>query len=131
MGNFNSIKKMNFEDMQTAIKRNYLIINTLSTDLQGCLIHNTLHASLEEEKINHYILAAKDIPIIIYGKNAVDEKVVIKYKQLISFGFKNIYIYPGGMFEWLLLQDIYGKEEFPTTNPEKDILKYKSTTLIN
>jgi hypothetical protein len=100
-------------------------------DLQGCLILNTLHASLEEEKINQCIQAGKDIPIVIYGKNTNDEKVIVKYKQLIQFGFKNIYVYLGGMFEWLILQDIYGMEEFPTTCIEKDILKYKSTTLIN
>ena len=29
------------------------------------------------------------------------------------------------MFEWLLLQDIYGDDEFPTTTKELDILKYK------
>ena len=29
------------------------------------------------------------------------------------------------MFEWLLLQDIYGTKEFPTTKKELEILKYK------
>ena len=33
--------------------------------------------------------------------------------------------YPGGVFEWLLLQDIYGNDNFPTTKKELDILKYK------
>jgi hypothetical protein len=131
MGNLNSVRKINFEDMQTAIKRNYLIINTMPPDLQGCLIHGTIHASLEEEKINQCIHDGKDIPIIIYGKNTNDEKVIVKYKQLVSFGFKKICVYLGGMFEWLLLQDIYGVEEFPTTQCEKDILKYKSIGLIN
>lgn len=130
MGNLYSVRKMNFEDMQTAIKRDYLIINTMTPDLQTCLIHNTLHASLEEEKINRCIQDGKDIHIIIYGKNTADEKVIVKYKQLVSFGFKNIYVYLGGMFEWLLLQDIYGKEEFPTTFAEKDILKYKPSKLM-
>jgi len=131
MGNLNSVRKINFEDMQIAIKRNYIIINTMSIDLQGCLIQNTLHASLEEEKINQCIQAGKDASIVIYGKNTADEKVINKYKQLVSFGFKNIYVYLGGMFEWLILQDIYGMEEFPTTTIEKDILKYKSVNLIN
>jgi hypothetical protein len=34
-------------------------------------------------------------------------------------------MYLGGMFEWMLLQDIYGKEDFPTTEEELDILKFK------
>ena len=29
------------------------------------------------------------------------------------------------MFEWLLLQDIYGYDNFPTTIKELDILKYR------
>ena len=31
----------------------------------------------------------------------------------------------GGIFEWLLLQDIYGDDQFKTTSRELDILKYK------
>ena len=37
----------------------------------------------------------------------------------------NVYLYAGGLFEWLHLQDIYGKQEFPTTTYILDILKYK------
>ena len=43
-----------------------------------------------------------------------------------NLGFQTVYLYVGGMFEWLCLQDIYGNEEFPTTTRELDILKYKS-----
>jgi hypothetical protein len=46
-------------------------------------------------------------------------------------GFVNVYLYPGGLFEWLLLQDIYGDDEFPTTIKELDILKYKPDNIIN
>ena len=52
-----------------------------------------------------------------------------------SLGFYNVYLYNGGLFEWLLLQDIYGFDEFPTTKKELDILKYKPksgfTLLLN
>jgi hypothetical protein len=34
-------------------------------------------------------------------------------------------VYFGGMFEWLLLQDVYGSDSFPTTSKEIDILKFK------
>ena len=57
--------------------------------------------------------------------NNNDESVIKKYKQLVSLGFENTYIYLGGMFEWLLLQDIYGNDNFPTTSRELDIMKYK------
>ena len=48
-----------------------------------------------------------------------------KCKQITNLGFKYVYLYCGGLFEWLLLQEIYGREEFPTTNYTLDILKYK------
>jgi hypothetical protein len=63
--------------------------------------------------------------IVIYGLNASDETIVTKYNQLTSLGFYNVYVYPGGLFEWLLLQDIYGFDTFQTTKKELDILKYK------
>ena len=58
--------------------------------------------------------------------NASDITVYEKYSQLIELGFVNVYVYPGGMFEWLLLQDIYSDELFKTTTKELDILKFKS-----
>ena len=54
-----------------------------------------------------------------------------KYNQLINLGFANVYIYPGGLFEWLLLQDVYGKDSFPTNIIEIDILKFKGKSIFN
>ena len=100
---------------------------------QKCLINGTICASKEEEHVNNFIASKKyDIHIVIYGKNAYDEdKLLKKYYQLKQLGFKNLYIYIGGMFEWLLLQDIYGNEEFPTSCKENDIMKYKPSSNIN
>jgi hypothetical protein len=133
MGNTQSIKKINYEDMQTIIKNPevYLIINTLLPGEQQCLIVNTTLASDEEIIINKFMKENKGIRIIIYGKNCNDENVNKKYQQLLSLGFYNIFVYFGGMFEWLLLQDIYGKDLFPTTKKELDLLKYKSNQLLN
>ena len=41
-----------------------------------------------------------------------------------DLGFRDISIYCGGLFEWLLLQDVYGRSEFPTIG-NADILSYK------
>jgi hypothetical protein len=133
MGNTLTMKKINYEDMQTVIKNPevYLIINTLSPNDQKCLIANTTVAEEEELLINKYLKENKSIRIIVYGKNCNDESIQKKYQQLISLGFYNIYIYVGGMFEWLLMQDIYGKDLFPTTKRELDILKYKPNQLLN
>jgi hypothetical protein len=133
MGNTQSIKKINFEDMQTVIKNPeiYLIINTLSSSEQQCLIVNTTVADQEELIINKFMKENKNIRIIIYGKNCNDDNTNKKYQQLLSLGFYNLFIYTGGMFEWLLLQDIYGKDMFPTTKKELDLLKYKPNQLLS
>lgn len=133
MGNITpSIKKINFEDMQYIIRTSeFLIINTLDTALQSCLIKNTISAHEETDILNSLLKKNTEINIVLYGMNACDERIVIKYNQLLKLGFCNVLIYPGGLFEWLLLQDIYGEEYFPTTEEQLDILKYKGKCLIN
>jgi rhodanese-related sulfurtransferase len=127
MGNAQTREKINFEDMQNVCKHPeiYLIINTLPIGEQDCLILGSLQASQEETVINEYILKNKGIQIILYGKNSHDETIYKKYQQLIRLGFRNVYIYTGGLFEWLMLQDIFGFEDFPTTRKELDFIKYR------
>ena len=129
MGNINSInsiKKYNFEDMQSIIKnKKTIIINTLPENNQSCLIIGTINILDEVRILNDCLNNKQEKDIILYGKNSNDEKIFIKYKQLTDLGFKNVYIYTGGMFEWLLLQEIYGEENFSTSTKELDILKYK------
>jgi len=129
MGNTQSINKTNFEDIQQLLStksEQYLLINTLKLEEQDCLILTTMPYNKEEHVINDYIKNInKNIKIIIYGKNCNDDTPIQKYKQLYLLGFYNIHIYIGGLFEWLLLQDIYGSSEFPTTSKQLDLLKYK------
>lgn len=135
MGNSQSSTiKINYEDVQFILNNpeGHLIINTLSTSEQNCLIVNTININNEESIINTCIKrGVKDIKIVIYGKNSNDDKLFNKYNQLTSLGFYNVYIYTGGLFEWLMLQDIYGEKEFPTTKKEMDILKYKPNKVLN
>ena len=133
MGNVQRTQKVNYEDIQMLINNkppNMLLINTLGLHEQNCLIPNTVNVNIEEKIINDNIKNS-NIKIILYGKNNSDKSVEDKYLKLQGLGFTNIYIYPGGMFEWLLLQDIYG-ENFRTTSKELDILKYKpKSTFLN
>jgi HKD family nuclease len=135
MGNNQQKQKVNFEDVQFVIKNadNHLLINTMLDNLQNCLIVNTMPIDKEELIINKLLNNGdnKNIKIIIYGKNSNDETPIKKYEQLLDLGFSNIYIYTGGLFEWLLLQDIYGSELFPTTSKQNDLLKYKSQKMLN
>jgi hypothetical protein len=109
-----------------AIQQKHIIINTLSNGEQDNLIKNTIDCKTEESLFND-LIASYDFskPILIYGKNATDLSADNKCAQLQKLGFKNIMLYKGGLFEWMLLQDIYGITEFPTTKTTLDILIYK------
>ena len=126
-------KCIGFEDIKKVITDidNYVLINTLKNDNQDILIKNTLSIEKEESIINEIISNYKvpDKPVIIYGKNCCDLTVNKKFDQLVNLGLKDIYIYYGGLFEWLLLQDIYGEDEFPTSSKILDILKYKGKAI--
>ena len=130
MGNAPSSIKINYEDVSYAIKNkeNYLLINTLSANEQECLLPNTVDIKKEEILLNDLMAKYnKDVNIILYGKNQNDDSIYAKEKQLTSLGFSNVYIYTGGLFEWLMLQDIFGEDEFPTTSKVLDFLIYKPT----
>ena len=101
--------------------------------MQHCLIKSTLSIENETTILNQIIENNNfnEVNIILYGLNSVDNSVELKYKQLIDLGFPKVYIYSGGMFEWLLMQDIYSKDNFPTTSYDLDILKYKPRSVLN
>ena len=127
-----SAGQINFEDMQSIIsttKKSVIIISTLKLDYQKCIIRGTVPADQEEARINDILSgedsAGESIMIIVYGKNSTDGTVREKYEQLLKHGIDRICVYTGGMFEWLLLQDIYGADLFPTTGTELDILRYR------
>ena len=127
MGNGNSLPLCDFEELQTKIKdkESFILINTLHNDCQHCLIQGTINAHEEEYKINSILKSKKKTNIIVYGKNYKDHNIEKKYNQLKQFGIFNIKLYLGGIFEWLLLQEIYGSTLFPTQGYESDLLKYK------
>ena len=138
-----SKNKINYEDVQHACKntfnnknnngKKYAIINTMDKNWQSCLIQNTIAIQEEEEIINSILndKFSKNITIIIYGTNSNDESIYSKYDQLVKLGITKVFIYTGGMFEWLLLQDVYGRDLFPTTSSELDIIKYKPRKQLN
>lgn len=118
--------------MQTAIAdKTTLIINTMEVNDQRCLIVGTLPVDEEVQVINTYMKSNRDIRIIIYGSNSSDNSSFKKYEQFAALGFSNVHIYGGGLFEWLLLQDTYGADSFPTTSHCNDPLKYKGRQQFN
>ena len=137
MGNQVSlIPKVSYEDIQMIVYRNQnlaysvLLINTLPEKMQHCLIKTTVDIRIEEQVINEHISNNRNIMIIIYGKNSNDISILNKYEQLVKLGFINVHIYTGGLFEWLLLYELYGKELFKITKYERDHLKYRPKSVL-
>jgi rhodanese-related sulfurtransferase len=137
MGNQVSlIPKVSYEDIQMVVYRNThiphttLLINTLPASLQHCLIKTTVDIRYEEQLVNTFIEKNPNIMIIVYGKNSNDITILHKYEQLVKLGFTNVHIYTGGIFEWMLLYEIYGKDLFKITRYEVDILRYRPKSVI-
>lgn len=107
----------------------WLLISTLPDTIDGqkCLLKGTLECSKEEPMMNTIIESKRQrsVCVIVYGRNHMDESVNKKWKQIRSMGFTRSYKYTGGMFEWLLLQDVYGRDNFPTTSLAADILEFE------
>lgn len=126
MGNAEShIKTANFDNIKYD---KHLLIHVMDEKDQSLLIKGTLTIEDEIETLNSVLSASKqrETRIIIYGKNTDDYgKVMRRYKQLCGLGF-DASVYFGGLFEWLLLQEIYGNSEFPINNKGNapvDVLK--------
>ena len=127
--------RIGFDDVLEAFKSpgSHYLINTLPITEQDCLIQKTINAFTEENIINdicsNYDMKKKTI--LLYGKNTLDLPLLQeKQAKLASLGFNTIYIYVGGLFEWMLLQDIYGVEHFPTTKRELDIIKFRPPSVL-
>ena len=136
MGNSeSSIKKVNFDDIiniskdsKELTKNNNILIHVMEKEDQELLIKNTLSIDEEIEIINSILSFRKmDVIIVIYGKNTDDvSKVIRRYRQLCDMGFSNVHVYFGGLFEWLLLQEIYGNDDMKTNIVcNRNILDYK------
>jgi hypothetical protein len=128
-------KTIGFEDVKIVIKNptRYILINTLPSGEQDVLIRGTLPMDREETVINGQLndYNAPDLPVIVYGRNSCDTSADAKQTQLRALGVIEVYVYSGGLFEWLLLQDAYGADEFPTTNSAPaDTLRYRAKSIL-
>ena len=122
-------KKVCFQDVQYAqTNERILLINTLPEQEQSLLIYKTVPSGQEIPEVERAIQTKHTI--IVYGKNSNDESIYVKYNQITKLGGV-VYIYVGGLFEWMLLQDIYGSELFKTTNKTIDLLKFKPNNILN
>ena len=127
MGIMYSMPSYNYHQLQDRMKNqnDIILINTLPLTRQDCLIKGTLKALIEVEYMNKLLKTNKNKEIIVYGIHHTDLSVIQKYNQLKKLGFKNVYIYFGGMYEWRLLQDVFGSINFQTDGIIENIVDYK------
>ncbi len=122
---YSSYQHYTFKELQNKIdnkKGEFILLNTLPIQEQNYLIKGTINAVSENEFINSLAKKDRNKEIIIYGRDYHDMKVIEKYNKLKKIGFTNIYIYFGGLFEWSLLQEIYGMSNFQTDGNVTDPL---------
>jgi hypothetical protein len=128
--------KIGFEEMHRAIRspRDYCVIHTMPVGEQDCLVLGTVKAEEEVSRIDGILektgSSSSATKIVVYGRNNVDETVEKKYRQLIGLGLTEVYVYVGGMFEWVLLQELYGEDNFPTVGRCKDLLRFKPGIMV-
>ncbi len=122
---YSSYQHYTCKELQNKIdnkKGEFILLNTLPIQEQNYLIKGTINAVAENDFINSLIKKDRNKEIIIYGRDHHDMKVIEKYNKLKKIGFTNIYIYFGGLFEWSLLQEIYGVSNFQTDGNVNDPL---------
>ncbi len=85
----------------------YCLINTLPEHRQDCVIAHTLPCAEEEATLNRW-LSRWEVhrPIVIYGQHAGDATIYRKYNQCVAVGFEQVFVYLGGMMEWMLLRSV-------------------------
>jgi hypothetical protein len=126
MGGAPSVPSVNFEVVKQAVVTGGAdIVSTLEANNQKCLIRGTLAPDREVSILNARLAKGLvDQIVLVYGSDCSDESVLSKAQQLVALGFRKVRVYRGGMFEWLLLQETYGSDNFPTMGAERDMLRY-------
>ena len=120
-----SMPSYNYHQLQERMKHDIVLINTMDINRQNCLIKGTLKISIEVDFMNKLLKTNKNKEIIVYGIHHTDLSVIKKYNQLKKLGFKNVHIYFGGIYEWLLLQDVFSTINFQTDGIVENIVDYK------
>lgn len=120
------VERITYSELQAAAKdTGGFIVSTLPASEQSYLVFNTLAPREEERRLNDCLKKGEaDRVIVVYGRNAGDVSAEKKCRQLVGLGFTSVRLYAGGLFEWALLQDIYGTELFPTTSVCVDPLSF-------
>lgn len=97
-----------------------LLLAAPSVDTQPWRIHGTLSADREEHQINRLVEygskngeATKHI--VCYGLNSTDATPETQARKLARHGLEAS-VYRGGLFEWVLLRELFGETVYRLDN---------------
>lgn len=128
------VKVIGFEDMLSLLRSNVVLLNTMARGDQACLIRGTLHADDEESAMNAMLTSTDPLVtdrwVVVYGRHTLDPKPMEKARTLRLMGLSRLLVYRGGLFEWLLLQEVFGQDQFPTQGACPDLLAYRPSPTL-
>ena len=122
MGNHQSVSdRVNFDDVVSK-EATTILINVMEDVDQNVLIKGTVPCNDEVAEVQKAILERSTV--IVYGRNCHDDRVFSKYVQIKKLGGKPK-VYLGGLFEWMLLHEVYGNDRFPLTTDKFELYQYR------
>jgi rhodanese-related sulfurtransferase len=88
-----------------------LLFNALKKDYHSCVIPGTIPYTVMKKVIKN--MKEEDI-VVVYCAN-YSCNLSHKFAEKKLGHLETVYIYSGGVFEWLLLQKKYGKKKYPSS----------------
>ncbi len=120
-GNSSSVPKVVGPNYITDNNAKVILLATPQVDAKMWCIDGTLTPEMEEREINRIIQKysssgkAPEEKIVYYGLNSVDRSPDEQTAKLASHGIEAS-VYRGGMFEWLLLREVFGADNYPVVS---------------
>lgn len=117
-GNSGSVPRVVGPNYITDNSAKVILLATPQVDAKMWRIDRTLTPEMEEREINRIIQKysssgkAPEEKIVYYGLNSVDRSPDEQAAKLASHGIEAS-VYRGGVFEWLLLREVFGTDNYP------------------
>ena len=106
------IKEIGVTDFIKLIRTDrVLLFNGLKKQYHSCVIPGTIPYSDMRKVIKN--MSVEHIPVVYCANYSCNASHKFAEKKLGHL--ETVYIYSGGVFEWLLLQKKYGKKKYPTS----------------
>ena len=132
MGASISFNVVNHQGVLDALKEGNILITVISNHTDATLIKGTLGEAEELRHVNEIIRKKNlDERIFVYGENCSDSRVYSKARQLKKLGLKEVFVYTGGIFEWMLLGEVFGQDQFPVHGRVTNVVDHAGESFVS